>query len=67
VSRFKRYWVWIDGKTGVPPHRLQEEIAAADIRGLTWGHSFQTWESALSYLRECMRAGFVVRVYEESE
>lgn len=61
----KRYWVWIDGKAGLAPHELHEVIKASDIMGLTLGHSFGQWSTALAYLRECIKAGFICRIYEE--
>jgi hypothetical protein len=61
VSRFKTYWVWIDGKPGVPPHKLHDNIARD---GLMLGRSTQTWSTALAHLRDYMKKGYIVRVYE---
>jgi hypothetical protein len=64
VSKAKRYWIWIDGKAGLAPHELPEEIAK---HGLVMGRSTGTWATALSYLRDYMKLGFVVRIYEVDE
>jgi hypothetical protein len=64
VSKGKRYWLWIEGKPGVLPHEL---AAAVEEAGFVWGRSTGTWATALLYLRDYMRAGFVVRVYEVDE
>jgi hypothetical protein len=61
VSKFKRYWVWIDGKPGTAPHELQAEI---EKHGFQFGRSTGTWGTALCYLRDYMKAGFICRVYE---
>lgn len=61
----KRYWIWIDGMAGEPPHKLHELIEASDVMGITLGHSFGNWSAALAYLRDLMRAGFTCLVYEE--
>jgi hypothetical protein len=64
MARGKRYWLWIEGKPGVLPHQLAEELAKHDF---TWGRSAGTWGTALSYLRDYMKAGFICRIYEVDE
>jgi hypothetical protein len=64
MGKPKRYWLWIDGKPGIAQHELQGEI---DKHGFTFGRSTGTWGTALSYLRDYMKAGFIVRVYEVEE
>jgi hypothetical protein len=64
MSKPKRYWIWIDGKPGTAPHELHEAIEAA---GFMLGRSTGTWSTALSYLRDYMKAGFICRVYEADE
>ncbi len=61
----KRYWVWIDGKTGIAPHDLHAAIE--HHAGFMLGRSCGTWGSALSWLRDYMKAGFICRVYEVEE
>jgi hypothetical protein len=60
----KRYWVFIEGKPGSAPHRLHDEI---EKHGFMLGRSTGTWGTALRYLREYMKAGFICRVYEVNE
>jgi hypothetical protein len=71
MSKGKRYWIWIDGKPGTPPHLLHDEIQKACLATGTneflLGRSTGTWSTALSYLRDYMKAGFVCRVYEVDE
>jgi hypothetical protein len=64
VGKFKCYWVWIEGKPGLAPHELHAEI---ERHGFILARSTQTWSTALSYLRDYMRAGFIVSVYEVEE
>jgi hypothetical protein len=61
------YWVWLDGKAGVPLHKLQEEIERQSFREagkVTLGRQFWTWAPALTYLRARMKEGWVCRVYQ---
>lgn len=67
MAASKRYWVWIDGMVGEPPHKLHERLEASGIAGAVLGHSFHSWSTTLAYLRECMKAGFICRVYEEQD
>jgi hypothetical protein len=64
MAKAKRYWLWIDAKPGVLPHDLPGEI---DRAGFIIGRSAGTWSTALSYLRDYMRAGFLVTIYEVDE
>lgn len=61
----KRYWVWIDGKLGQPPHELHAELGKHS--DFVMGRSCGTWKAAALWLREYMKAGFVVRCYEVEE
>lgn len=61
----KRYWIWIDGKSGTAPHELHQEIAKHPTFLL--GRSCGTWKTAESWLRDYMKAGFICRIYEVSE
>ena len=63
MSKGKRFWVWIDGKPGCAPHDLPAEIAKHD--GFMIGRSCGTWGAATAWLRDYMKAGFIVSVYEE--
>lgn len=61
MSRFKSYWIWVDGKPGIDPHRLQAEL---DKDGEAWGRESSTWGSALNHLRRLMKKGYTVKIYE---
>lgn len=58
----KTYYVWIEGKPGLLPHQLPEEIAK--YPSFLWGRECGSWQTALSWLRDYMKAGFIVRIYE---
>lgn len=62
MSSFKTYYVWIDSMPGIAPHHLQAEIDKHP--GFMLGRSCATWPTAFSWLRDYMKAGFIVKVYE---
>jgi hypothetical protein len=61
MAKQKQYWLWIESKRGCLPHELHKEL---EKDGLVWGREVQTWTTALLYLRDAMKRGYVVRVYE---
>lgn len=63
-GRFPQIGVWLVSKIGVLPNDLPQEIARSSIEGITWGHTFGTWTSANGYIRECIKDGWTVSVYE---
>lgn len=63
MAKFNTYYVWIEGKPGVPPHKLPEEIKKYESKGFTIGRGCGTLGTALSWLRDYVSEGFVVRIY----
>ncbi len=63
-GRFPSVAVWLQGKAGVLPHDLPDEIVRSSVPGITWGHTFGSWGTAQKYIREAIRDGWIVYVYE---
>lgn len=64
MAKQKRYWLFIVGKQGLLPHELHTEM---NKHGVLLGREVQTWTTALSYLRDYIKLGYVVQVYESED
>lgn len=65
MARYTTYYVWITGKPGVPMHKLPEEIGKHE--GFMMGRGCGTLQTALSWARDYIAAGFEVTLYGAKE